>query len=245
MRADREKQVLCLYAITDAAQLPGVMPEGLDGQAVELVPLAGMAAAVSGLRNGPPKPGREALQAHFCVTEALMACGTVLPVRFGTVFDGPAGLMAHLEAGHRAYADSLKRLRGHVEVSLRAERSGNGFLDQPAGEVPGLADGGPGARYLAGKRAGAARALARSHEERGLAEYILASLAGHAAETDWRGVPAASGIAVSMAFLLPRERLGAFQDAAGALESCGLELVLSGPWPPYSFAGNLPAAAAP
>ena len=47
--------------------------------------------------------------------------------------------------------------------------------------------------------------------------------------------PDAAG--VSMAFLLPKIGLVAFQNAAAALRDRepGLDILLTGPWPPYSF----------
>jgi hypothetical protein len=47
-----------------------------------------------------------------------------------------------------------------------------------------------------------------------------------------------------MAFLLPKERLDGFREAAGALGSAApdLDILVTGPWPPYSFVSAPEAA---
>ena len=60
----------------------------------------------------------------FGSVEAFMACNTVLPVRFGTVFPGLAELQAHLARGHDVYASDLRRLRGQIEAERQSRQPG-------------------------------------------------------------------------------------------------------------------------
>jgi hypothetical protein len=229
--------LLYLYGITGAGALPETPPLGLEECAVAVLPFNGIAAVTGELTAGRPEASERHLREHFRVVEALMAHDTVLPVRFGTVFGGVADLREHLARGHDVYAGDLRRLRGLVELSVRAERRrGMPALPSVSEAAVAPADGGPGTRYLAERLALAAQALAAMLMER---------LAVDEAQVEWRALALPSGTAgVSMAFLLPKERLDGFREAADALGSLeeDLDILLTGPWPPYSFVSAPEAA---
>jgi hypothetical protein len=238
--------VLYLYGITDARALPETLPLGLEERAVAVLPFNGIAAVTGELTAGRPEASERHLREHFRVVEAFMARDTVLPVRFGTAFAGVAELLEHLARGHDVYASDLRRLRGVVELSVRAERRrGIPALPSGSGAALAAADGGPGTRYLAERLALAAHGLAQQREAQALAGMLMERLAAQAAQVEWRALALPSGAAgVSMAFLLPKERLDGFREAAGALGLAApdLDILLTGPWPPYSFVSALEAA---
>jgi hypothetical protein len=104
-----------------------------------------------------------------------------------------------------------------------------------------------GTEYLARRR----QALhAREDEERsaaGAADLLEEALAPHVSESLRRGGSPGSSLLLDLAFLVPPERETAFLAAAGELreklEPDGLEVEVSGPWPPYSFAALEPGDA--
>ena len=237
--------MLYLYGITDAGCPPQPLPLGLEDRAVDILPLDGMAAVISELEQGRPEPTEGHLRAHFRVVEAFVAGHTILPVRFGAAFAGLAELKKHLERAHGYYSNDLQRLRGQIEVGIRALRRGAATCLSLSTEEPVPADAGPGARYLAGKRAQAAQILSRQRREKDLADLLIKRLAALGSPVEWRGASgAACETSVSAAFLLPRERLRGFEQDVSALRALepDLDILLTGPWPPYSFVSPPEAA---
>jgi hypothetical protein len=240
--------VLYLYGITDAHRSPQPLPAGFGGRAVDLHPLDGMAAVISELAQGRPEASERNLRVHFHVVAAFIASHTMLPVRFGTAYEDLAKLTAHLEHARRFYSNDLQRLRGQVEVGIRAIRRGTATA--PFGEtedrVP--ANVGPGARYLAAKRASAAQSLSRQRQVQELAALLIERLVVPPSEVEWHAISNPTGEAgVSAAFLLRRESLPSFEQAVSTLRDLepDLDVLLTGPWPPYSFVSPPEAANAP
>lgn len=237
--------MLYLYGITDARVLPERPPQGLEERGVALLPNNGIAAVIGELTSGCPEANERHLREHFQVVEAFMARDTVLPVRFGTAFAGLEELREHLARAHGAYASDLRRLRGQVELSVRAERRGIPAPLAGSEAALALAGAGPGARYLAEKFALAAQDLVQLREAQTLADMLTERLAAQATQAVWRALALPSGTAgVSMAFLLPKERLDGFRAATDALGPAArnLNILLTGPWPPYSFVSAPEAA---
>jgi hypothetical protein len=218
--------VLYLYGITDAHRSPQPLPAGFGGRAVDLHPLDGMAAVISELAQGRPEASERNLRVHFHVVAAFIASHTA----------------------RRFYSNDLQRLRGQVEVGIRAIRRGTATA--PFGEtedrVP--ANVGPGARYLAAKRASAAQSLSRQRQVQELAALLIERLVVPPSEVEWHAISNPTGEAgVSAAFLLRRESLPSFEQAVSTLRDLepDLDVLLTGPWPPYSFVSPPEAANAP
>jgi len=68
-----------------------------------------------------PAPTPEALRRHEAVVEGLMGDGPLLPMRFGSVSDDVATLLAER---HDELVAALERVRGAVELGVRAENNG-------------------------------------------------------------------------------------------------------------------------
>ncbi len=229
--------MLYLYGIVDQGQPPEFMPSGFENSRASIVPFDGFAAITGSLRSGRPPVTEVHLRLHFRVLEALMDWHTVLPARFGSIFAGDGELTAYVEQMRDMLARDLQRLRGQIELGVKAAWPATARASDGAAAFT-TAKAGPGARYLAERRAKAVHRLERQREARDLAAQISAPLGLHATQVEWRPIPAASGdVCVSMAFLLPRERLEAFREALAALRVArpGLDILCTGPWPPYSF----------
>ena len=239
--------MLYLYGITGAQALPETLPLGLEDGLVSILPFDGIAAVTGELRQGLPEASEANLRRHFCVVEAFLAHGTVLPVRFGTAFAGLDGLRRHLEQAYDVYASDLLRLHGQVEINVRAERREVRALLPEIEADPVPADAGPGMRYLAAKRILSARSLSRQREAWELADMLIERLGAQASRVQWHPLAASDAAGVSIAFLLPVERLDAFEEAVAAIRSPeqGLDILASGPWPPYSFVSVPEASDAP
>src|SRR5262249_1180760 len=127
---------------------------------------------------------------------------------------------------------------------LDRTRAGEWLAASRLASQPEISSAGSGARYLHERRARAAAAKEINHWVAQLMEPVVEELRRHA--SDWRQreviaqAPAGEPQPVlNLAFLVSRESVAEFRRCAerAALQhrECGLELALSGPWPPYSF----------
>jgi Gas vesicle synthesis protein GvpL/GvpF len=168
--------------------------------------------------NGPPpEPTVEALEEHEQIVSRLMEQETVLPVRFGTVLEDEDEVSDLLRDRRDELHDALDRVRGAVEIGVRV-----------TWRVPDVATG-SGAEYLRSRLEVQRRAddLARR----------LDPLSGLARGVRHRVLPRASEPVVA-AYLVDRARVEEFTSRVAELdrELGDVELVCTGPWPPYSFA---------
>jgi hypothetical protein len=156
----------------------------------------------------------EVLWEHEEVVESLMEERDLLPMRFGTVVEDDEAAVRALEERLEELRNSLDRVRGAVELAVRAEAVA------PEDHVP-LAT--TGAEYIRAKahRAEAARLL---HEP--LAFLARESVVHSGPEL------------LRAAYLVDREAVESFVGLVRRLQATheGLRVLCTGPWPPYSFA---------
>lgn len=246
--AVQDASPLYLYAITLAYR---AAPEHLTGPAgpdgVFRVGAAGLSAVVARapvplLAAVDPDDVSETgvlaglARSHDRVVRAVAEQGAVLPVRFGTVLTGPDAARRLLQDRRDAVLPVLHLVSGCREwgLKLRALPS-----DPPAPGRPAN-----GAAYLTQRRdalgAGRRRAEAR---QRG-ADDVHAALTQVSRTAVTRGGSGASDVVLDAAYLVPEATeeeflllVAALASAGGPAEAAGLGLELTGPWPPYSFAG--------
>lgn len=193
---------------------------------------------------------------HAAVVEKIMASSTVLPVKFGAIFDSKESLTQFLIRHETAIVAFLKKLRGKSEWVLK------GYLDEERARqrisaensdiharLVALTSVPPGTRYLQQKQVDAMIDTALRTQVRHQAERINAVLQDCAVETaplrllseitsqdPNRAVFDCSFLVADLA--LPVFR-AAFSDVHETGLTFGLVLELKGPLPPYSFCPNL------
>ena len=222
------KDPLYVYAIADR-EAPAAA-SGLHGSRLRSLRSGPLVAVVSEHRVLPEADETE-LWAHETVVEQLMQTSTVLPMRFGTTVEGDAVLLALIEERREEFEAGLERVRGAVELSVRAQLPEAPEPVPVPDSEPGEAEH-PGAAYMLDR----ARRLRQGEE---LAEAIhqpLVSLARESAQRRHAGVQAT----FRAAYLVDEENVAAFGDAVGALNMQLRETKISctGPWPPYNFVGG-------
>lgn len=206
---------------------------GLGGARLRTLDRNGLAAVYSRHRTLRPRPVPEQVLAHERIVEAIMEHGPVLPMRFGTQLDAEERLADVLVARHDELLRALERVRDRVELGVRviAERT------VPATTASGAATDARGRRS-----SGRAYLLARVSDQRRrdlLARELHAPLAELAAGTVLREGPAPPAI-VAGAYLVDAGRVEEFRARANALgeRQRDVRVVVTGPWPPYSFTGE-------
>jgi hypothetical protein len=219
-----------VYAFATAAEA-APKERGLDGKPLRLVSDDVLAAVVSD--HDQPRLASNALSlwGYEQVMEQLLASRTILPARFGTVLADDEEVVTLLHDHRDELTAGLERVRGAVELGTRARwRESDAPAHQPDADAPAApSDAGPGTAYMAGRVALHRRAqdLARR----------LDPLAGFARDVR-RHIAAEEEFPVREAYLVDRDRLASFAQALRDLDERDpeIEMVCTGPWPPYSFA---------
>ena len=242
-------EALYAYGITPAAALlPDEVQALTEGGRIERVADGDLALLVSRVlpdelridEDDLSETGRLATLArgHDAVVRAAAGSGPVLPLRFGTVVPDEAAARRLLADHADSARAQLRRIGDNHEWGVKLVRR----LDEPVRVGPRPVDraGVTGTEYLTRRR----QALReREDDERsatGAAELLEEALRPHVRESLRRGGSPGSSLLLDLAFLVPPEDEAAFLAAAAALreklDPDGLEVEVSGPWPPYSFA---------
>lgn len=226
MTAAPATDVLYVYAIVDA--VPGSLGLGLDGAPLRAVQ-AGRVAAVVGEHDRPSEPDEDKLWTHETMVERLMEEAVVLPLRFGVTVAGETELRAWLGGHEEELVAQLEEVRDAVELSVRAELPAVQGNPDP---TPGAREAASGTEYMR-RREQSIQAVERARER---LHDPLDALAR-------RAVLPAPGVRAERfraAYLVDGERVEAFAAEVERLaDELGLQVSCTGPWPPYSFVGEV------
>jgi Gas vesicle synthesis protein GvpL/GvpF len=225
--------VLYLYAITQSPDSPD--GTGLRGAPLRAIGENGVFAVASEHEDLEIEAGAD-LWAHEEVVERLMDRATVLPVRLGTLLADESEVREALRRRHRELAEGLERVRGAVELGVRALLDDGDEREPAAAAAPshrGRADAaGPGTAYL----------LARLASHRRIdeaAERIHRPLASLARASTRRRDARRAGL-LNVSYLVDGARVEPFRARVEQLaeEMPDASIVCTGPWPPYSFSSS-------
>ncbi len=234
-----------LYAITDRPEAPlpvipaiakGIVENGPEGPPPTSLAYRDIAAVISPLTVSEVPATEANLWRHEAVVESLMADRTVLPVRFGTVLADETAVRSFLVARYAGFVAGLRRVRGRVELGLRALCDETSFPHpqhrRPSAPLPKSS----GREYLLVRLAEERRAQAQRQRAEALAAELHAPLARLATEST-RQVLVTPSLLLKAAYLIEQDQVGAFRQAVEALSAAypALRFLCTGPWPAYSF----------
>ena len=256
---------LYVYGLVADGQLPEIPGEpGIDeAHGVELITHGAVQALVSRVsldqfdeqslhaRLADMQWVERTARAHQRVLDAVLDRTTPIPMRLCTLYSDEDGLRQMLDAQQEELAAVLSELHGKLEWGVKAFAGSQPAAGATAGSAAAStsAPTKSGTAYLreqlAARRAGdrahedLAETCDRLHDE--LAKLAVAARVGLPQHPDISGREAPM---VLNAFYLvagdARERFRTrFAELRGDLASSGIELELTGPWPPYNF---IPAA---
>ncbi|MDX6657961.1 MAG: hypothetical protein QOH62_2754, partial [Solirubrobacteraceae bacterium] len=149
--------MIWVYAVCERPDLPLPRVRGLARAPLDMIAEGPLVAVVSRHAQPPDEPALDALWAHERVVESLMGERAVLPMRFGTRPPSADGVREILAGRRDALLEMLDRVRGRVELALRAMQPAARAAAAPS---PATASGG---EYLRARLADA-RTLAALHE---------------------------------------------------------------------------------
>ena len=220
------------YCVVPIGHSPDAALRGVSEAAVEVIEAGPVALWVS--RMPRPEGTVEQIKAHNAIVEAAVTNAvTPVPLRFGQWLEDEGALDAGLAEQATSYAEKLRKFAGCLEFGIR--------VIDPA-EPQGAQDVHPekatsGTAYMqalreSSRHAGARQAVA--DQVRSTIQQKVGSLVQAEQEEESRTPHAV----VTMSHLVPRENFDEYRERVREMreEFPALRLLLSGPWPPYSFA---------
>lgn len=247
-----------LYAVIQSegadARLAGL--RGVAGELVHVVSSDHLAAVVGSVDLD--EFGKDALtrnledldwvagkaRAHDAVISTVAQSGAVIPVRMATVYLSEDRVREMLRHRSLDFEATLNRLRDRLEVGVKV------YADPKRQHVPaGVKEGSEkisGTAYLMRRRQALVSREEAYQAAAAEAERIHGTLMRYAVDGKRRPPPtrALSGrddvIVLNGTYLVDSDAVGLFRKAVAALvmSTDKLTLETTGPWPPYSFAGE-------
>jgi hypothetical protein len=215
---------LLVYGIVEAGDVEPT-GTGLDDRSLLGLAEGPLAAIVSDHDGRPPEPTAAALDVYERTVRRLMDVGAILPAQFGSVLADEDAVRDLLRRRRKDLLARLTSVRGAVEIGLRASWLG---ADRTLEASPPS-----GASYLR-------KRLELRQSARRVASALdpLTSLA----RGSRRALAPRPDLPVLDAYLVDRGRVSEFVAMVEQLDDRleEVELVCTGPWPPYSFADGAP-----
>jgi hypothetical protein len=207
--------------------------QGVNGAAVLGYPSGEFAVVVSEFDRTTEQLEQKAVLEHARVVSACFRTGTVLPFRFGTIFDSDEALRHAVRANRRAFGLSVARLRGKAEMHLKLVVRDGSIREAMADvQLPDTVGG----EYLAKLREKASKDRERQTKARALSVQVHKMFNPLEEEISCKRVDS-DGMLIDIAHLIDTKSIEKYQNryssAAKQLKNC--EIAISGPWPPYHF----------
>jgi hypothetical protein len=238
-----------VYGVIPAAEAgnwPGA--DGIDApdSTVRAIVAGELAALVSALPSDRTPGRRDDLEAHRRVLSLSNERGTTIPMRFGIVMDSEDLVREDLLGRHAPeFTDLLRKLDGHVQMTVRAFYAEDGLLREVAESDPeivrrtaaihGLSELESRQERIELGEVISERVNARREQDE---QLLLDRLAPFATEVR-PDPPSSERVALNAQLLVRRDRRGALDEAIGVLTAAlkdHLAIRYLGPLPPYSFA---------
>lgn len=235
-----------LYCIFRQSPASTELCQGIQGRSVELVSQCGLTAVISHLAQ-PATPADLAwLIVYQRVVDFFHHRQTLIPMRYGAVFASQAAVRQFLEKRRQDYLDLLQELKGCVEMGVRIvyEKHPAAPAEEqsakPYATMESPADSGKS--YLEQRQTHYALADHSTERSKALLESVRTGFAGLYIKSKMeldasriaRQISKAS--MVSLYFLISGASVPAFRRNFARLNrEHPVQLLLSGPWPPYNF----------
>jgi hypothetical protein len=213
--------------------IPGI--QGIGGAQVLGYPSGEFATIVSEFKSADGPIDQHSVLDHARVVSDCFRTGTVLPFRFGTIFDNDEALRRAVRANRKALMESVVRLRGKAEMHLKLLVR-DASLREVVGDVP--LPNTVGSEYLSRLRVKAAKQRERQSKARAISVQVHKLF--NPLEEEVSCKTDAGGLLIDIAHLIDSGAVQKYHNryttATRHLKDC--KIVVSGPWPPYHFTHN-------
>jgi len=203
---------------------------GLNSASVMAWPSGEFAVMVSEYCASQPLT-QQAIVDHARVVSECFRTRTVLPFRFGTIFDTDEALRRAVKANRKAFLDCVARLRGKAEMHFKLVVK-NGALEEAIADPPH----GVGGEYLRKLREQATRERERQTKARALSIQVHKLFSPLEEDVICKRTDS-GGMLIDFAHLIDSTSIAKYQNRYGAatrhFKDC--QISITGPWPPYHF----------
>jgi len=208
---------------------------GVSGNQVFLYPASDLAIIVSE-HNPQESFNQRSGVDHARVISDCFQQSTVLPFRFGTVFNDDESLRKSIRSNQRQFQGNIDKLRGKTEMHLKI------FVDDCCSKEIERRFGGEGVgrEYLSNLRENASRARERQTRARAVSFQMHRLFIPLDEEVSCRLMDNGK-MMLNVAHLIDRKCVERYQNkfatTSAMMRECQMQL--SGPWPPYHFVHRL------
>ena len=208
---------------------------GVSGNQVFLYPASDLAVIVSE-HNPAEALNQKSGVDHARVIANCFQHSTVLPFRFGTVFNDDESLRKSVRSNQRQFLSNIDKLRGKTEMHLKI------FVDDCCGREinRNTSTETVGREYLTNLRETASRQRERQTRARAVSFQMHRLFIPLDEEVTCR-LTESGKMVLDIAHLIERKHVERYQNkfatTIAMMRECHLQL--SGPWPPYHFVHRL------
>jgi Gas vesicle synthesis protein GvpL/GvpF len=203
---------------------------GVNGAPVMACP-SGEFTVVASEYSSSQSLNQEAIMDHARVVSECFRNLTVLPFRFGTIFDSDEALRRAVRANRKTFLNSVARLRGKAEMHFKLVLK-DGVLEEVITEMPN----GVGGEYLRKLREQATRDRERQTKARALWMQVHKLFSPLEEDVICKRTDS-GGMLIDFAHLIDSTSVAKYQNRYSAatrhFKDC--QVSISGPWPPYHF----------
>ena len=206
--------------------------QGVNSAPVMSYPSGEFAVIVSEYDRATSKLDEKSVLEHARVVSRSFRTATVLPFRFGTIFDTEDAIRQAVRSNRRTFCESVARLRGKSEMRIKLMVRDGSLRDLEEIVLPDTV----GREYLTKLREKASRERERQTKARALSVQVHKLFNPLEEEISCKRVDA-DGMLLDIAHLIDTKSIEKYQNrystAAKQLKDC--KLFVTGPWPPYHF----------
>ena len=206
--------------------------QGVNSAPVMSYPSGEFAVIVSEYDRATSKLDEKSVLEHARVVSQSFRTATVLPFRFGTIFDTEDAIRQAVRSNRRTFCESVARLRGKSEMRIKLTVRDGSPRDLEEIVLPDTV----GREYLIKLREKASRERERQTKARALSVQVHKLFNPIEEEVSCKKVNA-DGMLLDIAHLIDTKSIEKYQNrystAAKQFKDC--QLFVTGPWPPYHF----------
>jgi hypothetical protein len=208
---------------------------GVSGNQVFLYPASDLAVVVSE-HNPVDNLNQKAGVDHARVIADCFQHSTVLPFRFGTVFNDDEALRKSIRSNQRQFQGNIEKLRGKTEMHLKI------YVDDCCAQLleKHVQSDAVGREYLSNLRETASRTRERQTRARAVSFQMHRLFMPLDEEVSCR-LTESGKMVLDIAHLIDSKYVERYQNkfssTSAIMRECHMQL--SGPWPPYHFVHRL------
>lgn len=238
------KYALCCLFKATKGEGAETVPHQVGETGVRILDVEGLRAVVSKADFFPRSPDTAMALNHHRIIEAFWRMYTVIPFRYGAVFDTEAEILRLIEKRAQEYHDMIISLGDSAEMGVRL------ILSRPPTAPAVTADSrpadehkdtvNPGTSYLLRLREMLAKEDAGAKRNETVIEAFCAEMDGLYVKfrSEASRAAGAGPLILSLYFLVPKGLVSDFRKAfARVRPPRDAKVLLTGPWPPYNFVG--------